>query len=181
MTSRISGIGLTGIQRRVQQIHGRAFDEDFVALPVGGFYRVRGGQGDPHAFDGTLIHTLQQACANDSYATYRRYSEGVRRMAPVSLRDLLDFQTRRPAVSVDEVASITEIRKRLVAPGISLGALSPEAHETLSIAMNRIGAKSDSGEVARTRRATSRAPTATTRPRPSSRSRRAASASRPNT
>ena len=47
---------------------------------------------------------------------------------------------------VEEVESITDIRKRLVAPGISLGALSPEAHETLSIAMNRIGAKSDSGE-----------------------------------
>ena len=145
MTSRISGIGLTGLQHRALQIHARAFDEDFVALPVGGFYRVR-GNGDAHAFDGTLIHTLQQACANDSYATYRRYTEGVRRMAPVTLRDLLDFRSRRPAVSVDEVASITEIRKRLVAPGISLGALSPEAHETLSIAMNRIGAKSDSGE-----------------------------------
>jgi len=58
----------------------------------------------------------------------------------------LDFTYLRPAVSVDEVESITELRKRLVSPGISLGALGPEAHETLSIAMNRIGAKSDSGE-----------------------------------
>jgi glutamate synthase (NADPH/NADH) large chain len=71
----------------------------------------------------------------------------VRKQAPVALRDLLDFRIDklRP-ISVDEVESVTEIRKRLLAPGISLGALSPEAHETLSIAMNRIGARSDSGE-----------------------------------
>jgi glutamate synthase (NADPH/NADH) large chain len=78
---------------------------------------------------------------------YRRYSDAVRRQKPVALRDLLDFRTQgAKAISVDEVESITEIRKRLLAPGISLGALSPEAHETLSIAMNRIGARSDSGE-----------------------------------
>src|SRR6201993_5436751 len=71
----------------------------------------------------------------------------VRKQKPVALRDLLDFRTDgvKP-ISVDEVESITEIRKSLLAPGISLGALSPEAHETLSIAMNRIGARSDCGE-----------------------------------
>jgi glutamate synthase (NADPH/NADH) large chain len=145
MTSRISGIGLSGIQSKVLAMHGRAFAEDFVALPVGGFYRFRRG-GELHAFEGNLIHTLQTACATDSYATYRRYAEAARKMPPVNLRDLLDFRPRKPAISSDEVESITEIRKRLVAPGISLGALGPEAHETLSIAMNRIGAKSDSGE-----------------------------------
>ena len=71
----------------------------------------------------------------------------MRKLPPVALRDLLDFRRdlHKP-IPVDDVDSITEIRKRLVAPGISLGALSPEAHETLSIAMNRIGARSDSGE-----------------------------------
>jgi glutamate synthase (NADPH/NADH) large chain len=145
MTSRISGIGLSGIQMKVQEMHGRAFAEDFVALPVGGFYRFRRG-GELHAFEGNLIHTLQTACNTDSYATFKRYSDGVRKMPPINLRDLLDYNPKKPAVSADEVESITEIRKRLVAPGISLGALGPEAHETLSIAMNRIGAKSDSGE-----------------------------------
>ena len=72
--------------------------------------------------------------------------ELVSRQGPVNLRDLLDFECKNPEVDVDSVESITNIRKRLVSPGISLGALSPEAHETLSIAMNRIGAKSDSGE-----------------------------------
>src|SRR5207344_1691206 len=74
------------------------------------------------------------------------YSTEVRRLPPINLRDLLDFKADRKPVPIDEVESITELRKRLVAPGISLGALGPEAHETLSIAMNRIGAKSDSGE-----------------------------------
>jgi glutamate synthase (NADPH/NADH) large chain len=145
MTSRISGIGLAGIERQVLAMHRRAFAEDFVALPVGGFYRYRRG-GEHHAFDPGLIHMLQSAVASDSYTTYKRYSEAVRRLPPIALRDLLDFKRPPAGISVDEVESITEIRKRLVAPGISFGALGAEAHETLSIAMNRIGAKSDSGE-----------------------------------
>jgi glutamate synthase (NADPH) large chain len=145
MISRISGIGLAGIELETLAQHRRAYDEDAVPLPVGGFYRYRRG-GELHAFEGSLVHTLQNAVASDSYGIYRRYAEGLRKLPPIHLRDLLDFKPRRPAVSVDEVESITEIRKRLVAPGISLGALGPEAHETLSIAMNRIGAKSDSGE-----------------------------------
>jgi glutamate synthase (NADPH/NADH) large chain len=145
MTSRISGIGLNGIQRKVGALHERAWREDVIALPVGGFYKYR-RNGDMHAWEGDLIHTLQSAVATDSYATFKKYSEATRRLPPIALRDLLDFRPGRVPVSLDEVESITEIRKRLVAPGISLGALSPEAHETLTIAMNRIGAKSDSGE-----------------------------------
>ncbi|HWK44804.1 MAG TPA: glutamate synthase large subunit [Stellaceae bacterium] len=145
MTSKISGIGLQGIQLKVLEIHKLGFSQDFVALPVGGYYRYR-RNGEKHALDGSLIHILQTAVATDSYATFRKYSEAVRREPPLNLRDLLGFTTKREPVSIDEVESITEIRKRLVAPGISLGALGPEAHETLSIAMNRIGAKSDSGE-----------------------------------
>jgi glutamate synthase (NADPH/NADH) large chain len=144
--SRISGIGLTGLARRILALHRSAWESEVVTLPVGGLYKKR-LRGESHAFDGGLIHTLQKAVETDSYATFKRYSEAVRRMPPVALRDLLDFRAEgRTPVSLEEVESITEIRKRLVAPGISLGALSPEAHETLSIAMNRIGAKSDSGE-----------------------------------
>ncbi len=145
MTSRLSGLGLAGIQQKVLEMHRRAYAEDFVALPVGGFYRYRRG-GEQHGFEGTLVHTLQTAVGSDSYGTYKRYTEGLRKLPPINLRDLLDFKPKGAGISVDEVESITEIRKRLVAPGISLGALGPEAHETLSIAMNRIGAKSDSGE-----------------------------------
>jgi len=146
MQSRISGIGLSGIARRLLALHRAAWNAEFVTLPVGGIYKMR-KRGETHAFDGGLIHMLQTAVATDSYQLYRRYAEGVRRMPPVALRDLLDFRGERcKPIPVEEVESITEIRKRLLAPGISLGALSPEAHETLSIAMNRIGARSDSGE-----------------------------------
>ncbi len=145
MPSRISGIGLSGLAQNVLTLHEAAWSEDAVRLPVGGLYKMR-VRGEVHAFDGSLIHTLQTACATDSFTTYKRYADGVRRQKPVALRDLLDFREGRTPIPVEDVESITEIRKRLLAPGISLGALSPEAHETLSIAMNRIGAKSDSGE-----------------------------------
>jgi glutamate synthase (NADPH/NADH) large chain len=146
MQSRISGIGLSGIARKVLELHKIAWAEGVLTLPVGGVYKMRRG-GEAHAFDGSLIHVLQTAVATDSYATFRKYSEAVRRLPPVALRDLLDYRMDGlTPIPVDDVESITEIRKRLIAPGISLGALGPEAHETLSIAMNRIGARSDSGE-----------------------------------
>ncbi|MEP5697655.1 MAG: glutamate synthase large subunit, partial [Sneathiella sp.] len=145
MPSRISGIGLPGIQHKVLEQHQKAFQEDIIALPIGGLYRNR-AKGEVHSFDGELIHILQTAVEKDSYSLYRKYVEGMRRMAPVNLRDLLDFKSDRTPISIDEVESITEIRKRFVTGAMSLGALSKEAHETLAIAMNRIGGKSDSGE-----------------------------------
>ncbi len=145
MSSRISGIGLAGIQKKILEQHARAFDEEVTSLPVGGFYRYRKG-GERHAYEAGLIHMLQHACATDSYSTFKKYSEAVRKQAPIALRDLLDFRPGREGISVDEVESITEIRKRFITPGMSLGALGPEAHGTLNVAMNRIGAKSDSGE-----------------------------------
>jgi glutamate synthase (NADPH/NADH) large chain len=145
ISSRISGIGLSGLQHLALGLHSKGFDEELTALPIGGLYRFR-RNGEAHAFEGRLIHTLQRACDTDSFSTYKQYSEAVHNSPPVALRDLMDFVPHRASIPVDDVESITELRKRLVAPGISLGALSPEAHETLSIAMNRIGAKSDSGE-----------------------------------
>ena len=145
MSSRISGIGLSGIQRKVLEMHGRAFDPTVTTLPVGGLYRYRRG-GEAHGFMAEPIHALQHAVASESYAAYKRYLEMIFAQPPINVRDLLDFRSDHPPTGVEEIESITEIRKRLVAPGISLGALSPEAHETLSIAMNRIGAKADSGE-----------------------------------
>jgi glutamate synthase (NADPH/NADH) large chain len=145
MPSRISGIGLGGIEKMVRRQHARAYDGDVIALPVGGIYRYRRG-GEVHAFDGKLIHMLQNAVANDSYGTYRKYTQGVHSMAPISIRDLLDFKRSEAPTPLEEVESITDIRRTMVSPGISYGALSKEAHETLSIAMNRIGAKSDCGE-----------------------------------
>jgi len=144
MISRISGIGIKGLQDKMLEMHERAFEED-VPLAQGGFYRFR-ANGERHAHDPLLIHKLQDAVATESYSTYREYAKGVNGRKPMMLRDLLDFQSDRDTISVDKVESITEIRRRLCAPAISVGALSTEAHETLAIAMNRIGAKSNSGE-----------------------------------
>ena len=147
MPSRISGIGLVGIQRRVLKLHREAHAAASSAsvLTVGGLYRYRHG-GERHAWEAEFVHGLQNATAAGSYRLYRRYAEAMRRRPPFDLRDLLDFNPRHSPVAIDEVESITEIRKRFVTPGMSLGALSAEAHETLAIAMNRIGALSDSGE-----------------------------------
>jgi glutamate synthase (NADPH/NADH) large chain len=145
MPSRISGIGMAGLQKKAIEMHEAAFASDVVTLPIGGFYRYRRGQ-ERHAWEGQMIHMLQHAVTADSYSAFKKYSEAVAKQPPIALRDLLDFQPTRAPISIDEVESITEIRKRFVTPGMSLGALSPEAHGTLNVAMNRIGAKSDSGE-----------------------------------
>jgi glutamate synthase (NADPH) large chain len=144
MPSRISGIGMTGIAKKVARSHAKAFGED-TTLPIGGFYKTR-ASGEVHANRADLIHLLQTAVASESYSTYKCYSDGVRALPPIALRHLMDFRSGEAPVPLEEVESITEIRKRFVTPGMSLGALSPEAHEALNIAMNRIGAKSDSGE-----------------------------------
>ncbi len=145
LITRISGIGLTGITNKVLAMHARAMGAAEPPLSVGGFYRYR-RSGETHALEGRLVHQLQHAVATDAYQAYRRYAEMIYAQEPIAIRDLLDFNRVLPPVPVEEVESITEIRKRFVTPGMSLGALSPEAHETLTIAMNRIGAKSDSGE-----------------------------------
>jgi len=145
MPARISGEGFASLYESARQRHARAFDRATVVLPVGGLYRYRAG-GEPHAWEAGLIHTLQEAVSTDSYSLYRRFSEGVRRLPPIYLRDLLEFNHAAEPLPIEAVESISEIRKRFVTPGMSLGALSPEAHETLAIAMNRIGAKAVSGE-----------------------------------
>ncbi|WP_396273542.1 glutamate synthase large subunit [Hyphomonas sp.] len=145
MSSRISGLGLAGLEENALVRHQKAFDEDVISLPVGGFYRLRASD-ELHALDGTLIHTLQAACDRGDYAIYRKYVDAVHARDPIQLRDLLDFKTAGEAIPLSQVQSINEIRKRFVTPGMSLGALSPEAHGTLNVAMNRIGAKSVSGE-----------------------------------
>jgi glutamate synthase (NADPH/NADH) large chain len=145
MPSRISGIGLAGIQGKIVRQHARAFATDAVALPVGGLYRIRRG-AETHAHSANTIHLLQQAVTDDSYQTYKRYSKLVWEEKPVAPRHLMDFRPGLAPIALEEVESITEIRKRFITPGMSLGALSPEAHGALNVAMNRIGAKSVSGE-----------------------------------
>jgi glutamate synthase (NADPH) large chain len=145
MPTKISGMGFKSIHRNVVVRHEKAFASDVVTLPLGGLYRYR-AKGEVHAYQGQLMHLLQSAVSSDSYSMYLKYSTATRALPPIALRDLLEFNWSAHSVPLEDVESITEIRKRFITPGMSLGALSPEAHETLTIAMNRIGAKSVSGE-----------------------------------
>lgn len=145
MPAKISGEGYASLYVNASDRHAAAFDAAVVNLPIGGFYRQR-HSGETHAYSAQLMHLLQSSVSTDSYSTYLQFSRGVRDLPPVYLRDLLEFNFPREGVNIDGVEAITEIRKRFVTPGMSLGALSPEAHETLAIAMNRIGAKAVSGE-----------------------------------
>ena len=145
MPAKISGEGYASLHLNAKLRHDAAFDEAVAHLPIGGFYRQRLGQ-ETHAWSAQLMHLLQTSVATDSYQAYLQFSRGVADLPPVYLRDLLQFNYPAEGVPVDQVEAITEIRKRFVTPGMSLGALSPEAHETLAIAMNRIGAKAVSGE-----------------------------------
>jgi glutamate synthase (NADPH) large chain len=145
MPAKISGEGFASLFLNARDRHLKAYDEEVLALPVGGLYRYRAG-AETHAYQANLIHLLQQAVASDGYSTYLQFSRACRDLPPVYLRDLLEFNYADTPLPIEEIESISEIRKRFVTPGMSLGALSPEAHETLAIAMNRIGAKAVSGE-----------------------------------
>ena len=180
LTTRISGIGLNGIKKKVRELHARAFAAAEPPLAIGGFYRYR-RSGETHTLEAKVIHQLQHAVATDSYHAYKKFVEMLQAQDPISIRDLLDFNRKQAPIPLDEVESITEIRKRFVTPGMSLGALGPEAHETLTIAMNRIGARSDSGEGGEGKERFHPRPTATMPTRRSSRWPRAASASPPST
>ena len=87
------------------------------------------------------MHMMQTACNKASFEMWKQYSAKMQSNPPIHLRDLLDIKPLGTAIPLEEVESITSIRKRFVTPGMSLGALSPEAHKTLNVAMNRIGAK----------------------------------------
>ena len=145
MPAKISGEGYQSLFINATDKHSAAFDARVTTLPIGGFYRQRAG-GEAHAYSAQLMHLLQTAVATDSYSTYLQFARGVADLPPIYLRDLMEFNYPAQGVALDSVEAITEIRKRFVTPGMSLGALSPEAHETLAIAMNRIGAKAVSGE-----------------------------------
>jgi glutamate synthase (NADPH/NADH) large chain len=145
MTSRISGIGVSGIQVKAEEIHAKGWKGAENILPIGGFYKAR-KSSETHAWEASSMHMLQMACNRASFEMWKQYSAKMKSNPPIHLRDLLDIKPMGKAVPIEEVESITSIRKRFVTPGMSLGALSPEAHKTLNVAMNRIGAKSDSGE-----------------------------------
>src|SRR5207245_2480510 len=118
MPSRISGIGLAGIESKTVEMHARAWDSAAVTLPVGGLYKAR-RSGESHAFEAKMIHTLQTACDTGAYDVYKQFSAAMRGLAPINLRDLLDWRSDRAPIDVNAVESVNAIRKRFVTPGMS--------------------------------------------------------------
>jgi glutamate synthase (NADPH/NADH) large chain/glutamate synthase (ferredoxin) len=150
--SKIEGIGLTEIAletiNRHQQAFARAVPEEGGELQLAdpGYYRFR-RQGENHAITPPVIKNFHTFVKSNKPEDYKSYVEAVRLVRPTSLRDLLErIPTGREPIPIDEVEPIEEIRRRFTTAGMSLGALSPEAHECLAIAMNAIGGKSNSGE-----------------------------------
>ena len=147
VTSKISGIGLVGIEHKIKNIHKEAFQNNNNVLPIGGIYKYR-KNGETHQYQGKLIHLLQSAVTNNSFDTYKKYVKGIYDLPPINLRDLIDFRRRylKSSIDISEVEPTTEILKRFGSGSMSHGALSKEAHETLAIGMNRIKGASCSGE-----------------------------------
>ncbi len=143
--SRISGIGFAGLENKTMALHARGFGAAAPMLPIGGFYRHR-ANSETHALEAKLISSLQKAVREDDYAAYKDYSKDLASQKPVQLRELLSMRSMASPIAPEEVESINAVRQRFVTPGMSLGALSQEAHGALNVAMNRIGAKSVSGE-----------------------------------
>ena len=143
--SRISGIGIFGIEKKIKILHKKAFQKNVSILPIGGIYKYR-KNGEDHQYQGNLIHMLQHAVATNSYQVYKKYTQGIYNLPRINLRDLLAFKNVYKPININEVESVESLRKRFGSGSMSHGALSAEAHETLAIAMNRIGAASCSGE-----------------------------------
>ena len=147
----ISGIGYPEIAEEVLRRHAVAFPDD-PATPVEigeeGYYKVKKkGEGEVHGWSPKVVTGMNRFLKKEGdYEAFSEFKEAAEVHPPVTIKDLLQFKSGRPAVPLEEVEPIEDIRRRFTTAGMSLGALSPEAHEALAIAMNRIGGKSNSGE-----------------------------------
>jgi glutamate synthase (ferredoxin) len=147
--SRIGGVGLDVLAQEVLMRHRAAFPDRAVdghVLPAGGMYQWR-ADGELHLFNPESIHRLQKAVRTGSYATYKSYAALINDQSRnlYTLRGLLDFKSAEP-VPLAEVEPVESIVKRFKSGAMSYGSISQEAHETLAIAMNRLGGKSNTGE-----------------------------------
>ncbi|MCF7688169.1 MAG: glutamate synthase large subunit [Cephaloticoccus sp.] len=147
--SRIGGIGLSTIAKEVLARHHAAYPERRVnghVLPVGGIYQWR-ADGESHLFTPESIHHLQKATRTGNYAAFKNFSKLINEQGKnlCTLRSLLEFKAGTP-IPLEEVEPAESIMKRFKSGAMSYGSISKEAHETLAIAMNRIGGKSNTGE-----------------------------------
>ena len=156
LASEVIDLAFRGVASRIEGARFVDLQEDQAALariarsrrkPIGpgGLLKYVHGQ-EYHAFNPDVVTTLQQAVASGDYAVYRRYAALVNERPVASLRDLLQPVSDLPALPLEDVEPASAILRRFDSAGMSLGALSPEAHEAMAAAMNRIGARSNSGE-----------------------------------
>jgi glutamate synthase (ferredoxin) len=142
--SLLGGLGLDDIAREALARHGRAWAGASEHLDEGSLHRYR-RNGEAHAFEPGVVKALHAAIRTGAPLDYRSYAALVHQRAPVVVRDLLEFRAVAP-IPLDDVEPVEDILPRFMTSAMSLGAISPEAQQTLAIAMNRIGGRSNSGE-----------------------------------
>ena len=149
--SRVEGITMRDIEENVEELHSKAFDplglDVDLTLESSGSHKLRSGK-EEHKYNPQTIHTLQMATWTGNYDLFKQYTHMIdEEMSPVHLRGLIDFKyPENGGISIDEVESVDSIVKRFKTGAMSYGSISQEAHETMAIAMNMIGGKSNSGE-----------------------------------
>jgi glutamate synthase (NADPH/NADH) large chain len=156
-TSKLGGVTLEQIAEEVRKRHLTAYPLDGIplahrTLPVGGEYQWR-REGEPHLFDPETVFRLQHSTRSGRYDIFKQYTHHIDTQSErlMTLRGLLKFSSDRTPIPIEEVEPVSEIVKRFSTGAMSYGSISKEAHETLAIAMNRIGGKSNTGEAGRTR------------------------------
>ena len=149
--SRVEGITMRDIEENVEELHSKAFDplglDVDLTLESSGSHKLRSGK-EEHKYNPQTIHTLQMATWTGNYDLFKQYTHMIdEEMSPVHLRGLIDFKfPENGGIPIDEVESVDSIVKRFKTGAMSYGSISQEAHETMAIAMNMIGGKSNSGE-----------------------------------
>ncbi len=142
--SNVGGIGIADIARETLARHHAAFADVVPSLEDGGWHRFR-KDGEAHAYEPRVIKALHTAIRSGTRLDYRAYSELVHARAPLALRDLMELKTCEP-IPLTDVEPVCDILPRFMSAAMSLGSLSPEAQQTIAVAMNSIGARSNSGE-----------------------------------
>ncbi len=143
-TSRLKGAGFEELQADQASLAAEAWNKRKLPRQGGLLKYIHGGEY--HAYNPDVVQTLQQAVNTGSYETWKLYARHVDERPIATLRDLFRLRSGTTPVPLDEVEPVETLVKRFDSAGMSLGALSPEAHETLAEAMNRLGARSNSGE-----------------------------------
>ena len=150
VVSRVGGISLKDMELQMDELHSKAFDplglEVDLTLDSTGGHKFRAGQED-HLYNPATLYLLQKAVRTGDYQCYRQYAAEVNRQdRETNLRSLMDVLYPEKGIPLEEVEPVEEIVKRFHTGAMSYGSLSPEAHEALAVAMNRLGGRSNTGE-----------------------------------